>query len=515
MKNKFFNESKNFGLGCMRLPMNGEDIDYAETSKMVDKFLAEGFDYFDTAHGYHSGKSEIAIKKCLTSRHPRESYLLTDKLTGTYFDKEEDIRPLFKSQLEACGVEYFDFYLMHAQTADVFEKFKRCHAYETAFELKKEGKIRHVGLSFHDKASVLDKILTEYPQIEVVQIQLNYVDYDDINIQSRLCYEVCVKHNKPVIIMEPVKGGMLASLHPKAQRIFDEMGDSAASYAIRFAASHDNVFMVLSGMSNMDQLNENISFMKDFKPLTDKEKESVYKVSLTLKSLEVIPCTACKYCIDECPKHISIPHLFADMNAKSRYKDWSSDFYYKMHTKNGGKASECIKCGKCEQACPQHLKVRELLTKVAKEFENVDTLESIPDINEAKRLLSDEIRCAVIKGNKTFLSAKKGIAPLMELIEANEDYVGGIAADRVVGKAAALLYVKLGIKEIYAQTLSKAAVGILEKFGIKFGYDSIVEYIRNRQGDGVCPMEKAVTDVFEPNIAVETLKNTIASMRKG
>ena len=192
---------KNFGFGCMRLPMNGDQVDIAETTRMVDEFLAQGFNYFDTAHGYIGGKSELAMKECLPSRYPREAYSLTDKLTDSYFKTEADIRPFFESQLEACGVDYFDFYLMHAQNADNFKKFKACRAYETAFALKAEGRIRHVGLSFHDRAEVLDQILTEYPQIEVVQIQFNYLDYDDIAVQSRKCYEVCRKHGKPVLVM--------------------------------------------------------------------------------------------------------------------------------------------------------------------------------------------------------------------------------------------------------------------------------------------------------------------------
>lgn len=199
------NIKKNFGFGCMRLPMNGSEVDTEETCRMVDVFLEAGFNYFDTAHGYIQGKSELALKECLTGRYPRDHYILTDKLTDFYFKKEEDIRPFFESQLQACGVDYFDFYLMHAQNAENYKFFKSCHAYENAFALKKEGKIRHVGISFHDTAEVLDRILTEYPEVEVVQIQFNYLDYDDPAVQSRLCYEVCRKHNKPVLVMEPVR----------------------------------------------------------------------------------------------------------------------------------------------------------------------------------------------------------------------------------------------------------------------------------------------------------------------
>ena len=248
---------KNFGFGCMRLPMKDGEVDREETSRMVDTFLGNGFNYFDTAHGYLDGKSELALKDCLTGRYPRDRYLLTNKLTNSFFQKQEDIRPFLESQLEACGVAYFDFYLMHAQNAEVFKYFKECRAYETAFEMKAEGKIRHVGLSFHDRPEVLEQILTEYPQIEIVQIQFNYVDYDNPTVQSRACYEVCRKFGKPVIVMEPVKGGNLVNLPEKAAEILRELhGGSLASYAIRFAAGFPGIMMVLSGMSNLAQMQD-------------------------------------------------------------------------------------------------------------------------------------------------------------------------------------------------------------------------------------------------------------------
>ena len=365
------NIKKNFGFGCMRLPMNGENVDIAQTSRMVDAFLQAGFNYFDTAHGYIQGKSETALRECLTSRYPREQYILTDKLTNFFFKKEEDIRPFFESQLKACGVDYFDFYLMHAQGAEIFEYFKSCRAYETAFALKAEGKIRHVGISFHDRAEVLEQILTEYPEIEVVQIQFNYVDYDDPAVQSRKCYEVCQKFGKPVIVMEPVKGGNLVNLPAEAEAVLDDLhGGSPASYAIRFAASFPGIMMVLSGMSDLAQMNENISFMQDFKPLNEAEFAAVNQVQRIFRDMNLIPCTACRYCIDGCPKHISIPDLFAVMNTKQIYHDWNADYYYdSVHTSKGRRASDCIKCGKCEKACPQHLEIRKLLEDVAKEFE--------------------------------------------------------------------------------------------------------------------------------------------------
>lgn len=361
------------GFGCMRLPMNGQEVDIEHFKKMTDRYIEEGFNYFDTAHGYIDGKSELAIREALTSRYPREAYLLADKLTDSYFEKEEDIRPFFASQLEACGVDYFDFYLMHAQNGENFKKFKQCRAYETAFELKKEGKIRHVGFSFHDKAEVLDQILTEYPEAEFVQIQLNYLDMESASVESRKVYEVCVQHGKPVIAMEPVKGGSLVKLPVTAQKVLDELGGglSNASYAIRFAAGFDQMRLVLSGMSNLEQIEDNMSFMKDFRPLDEREMEAIDKVVKVFNSKNMIPCTACRYCIEEnhCPKEILIPDIFSAYNDKNAFGDWNSDFYYnEVVTLQNGKASDCIKCGKCEKVCPQHLEIRDLLDKAAASF---------------------------------------------------------------------------------------------------------------------------------------------------
>ena len=324
---------QNFGFGCMRLPMKDGQVDIEQMNEMVDTFMADGFCYFDTAHGYLGGKSETALKTCLTDRYPRDSYILTDKLTNFFF--------------------------------------KKARAYETAFELKKEGKIRHVGISFHDKAAVLEQILTEYPQIEVVQIQFNYLDYDDPAVESGKCLEVCRKHGKPVIVMEPVKGGSLVNLPEDAAAVLDALdGGSPASYALRYVAGFDGIRMILSGMSSIEQMQDNLSFMKGAKPLNDTETEAVHKVCEILRSKNLIPCSACRYCTEGCPKQISIPDLFACMNAKTAFHDWNADYYYhEVHTKRGGRASDCIKCGLCEKACSQHLPIRKLLEEVAAEFE--------------------------------------------------------------------------------------------------------------------------------------------------
>ncbi|MBQ7820932.1 MAG: aldo/keto reductase [Clostridia bacterium] len=371
MNNCFENVKKKFGFGCMRLPLleNG-DVDYAAFNKMIDTFLDAGFNYFDTAHGYLDGKSETALRDCLAARYPRESYILTNKLSYPFFNSQEDIRPFFESQLKACGVEYFDFYLMHAQNTAFFKKYKKCRAYETAFELKREGKIKHVGLSFHDKATVLDMILNEYPEIEAVQIQFNYLDYEDPSIEARLCYEVCRKHNKPVIVMEPVKGGSLVNLPDDAKAVLDGLGNgSYASYALRYAAGFDGMEMVLSGMSNMEQLEDNIKSMGNFKPLDETELKAIEKVCSVFRGLDIIPCTACRYCVSDCPMNINIPALFSCMNSKKLYSVYNAPWYYMTMTQDNGKASDCISCGKCERACPQNIEIRKHLREIAAEFE--------------------------------------------------------------------------------------------------------------------------------------------------
>ena len=352
-----------FGFGFMRLPMIDDKVDILRTTQMVDTFLESGFNYFDTAHGYLGGQSEQALKTCLTSRYPRDRYLLTNKLSNNFFETQADIRPLFAKQLEACGVEYFDFYLMHAQSAERFEKYKRARAYETALELKAEGKIRHLGISFHDSPQVLDRILTEYPQIEVVQIQFNYLDYDDPKVQSYGCYEVCCRHGKPVFVMEPVKGGSLVTLPAQAQQILDGLhGGSNASYAIRFAAGFPGVRTVLSGMSTPEQVQENVALMKEFQPLTAQEQAALAQVRSVLRGQGMIPCTGCRYCTEVCPMEIPIPDLFACLNEK--WRTGAAD----TSAIQGGKPGDCLRCGKCEEICPQSLNIRGLMLSVRGEL---------------------------------------------------------------------------------------------------------------------------------------------------
>lgn len=361
---------KNFGFGFMRLPMKDGEVDIEETKMMVDRFMAAGFNYFDTAHGYLETKSEPALRECLTERYDREDYFLVNKLSGMFFDREEDIKPLFEKQLKACGVDYFDMYLMHAQSCNNYDHYRQCRAYETAFELKKEGKVKHVGISFHDSPAFLERILTDYPEIEAVQIQFNYLDYDEPDIESRGCYEVCRRFKKPIIIMEPVKGGNLANLPSEAAKIFSGLaGGSFASYAIRYAAGFDGVMMVLSGMSNIEQMNDNLSFMCDFRPLDQKELEAIEEVRKVLKNSRNIPCTKCRYCTDGCPQRIAIPDLFEVYNNKYVFNNPQAKDRYHFITAGKAKASACIGCGQCEDVCPQHLKIRELLANIVSEFE--------------------------------------------------------------------------------------------------------------------------------------------------
>lgn len=360
---------KNFGFGCMRLPMIEGKIDYVQFKLMIDRFLENGFTYFDTAIVYHQGESEKALRECLVKRYPREKFVFADKLSGVW-EKEEDILPLFNRQLENTGLEYFDYYLMHSQGGWNYPKYKEQHAYEIISKLKEEGKIKHFGISFHDSPEFLEVILKEQPAIEFVQLQFNYLDYDNPNIQARRCYEVARKYGKQVIIMEPVKGGHLVNLSPMADKMLKDLNNgSNASYALRFAGSFDGVFMVLSGMSSIDQMEDNIKTMKEFKKLSKEEMDIIFKVADAIKDENTIPCTGCKYCVDGCPMKINIPEIFKIYNNHKVYSTWGSKEAYNKLTLEKGKASSCIKCGKCEIICPQHLKIRDYLVEVSKDFE--------------------------------------------------------------------------------------------------------------------------------------------------
>ena len=360
---------KNFGFGAMRLPLLGDQVDIAQFTRMVDIFMDAGFNYFDTAHIYINGQSETALRECLVKRYPRESFVLTDKLSSSKFEREEEILPMFQRQLDACGVDYFDFYLIHSVHKGNLGKYEDTGAFEKVLALKEQGKIRHVGMSFHDTAELLDQILSRHPQVEVVQLQFNYLDMESDSIQSRACYEVCRKHNKPVIVMEPVKGGKLAVLPPEAHQVFAQLGGgSDASYAIRYAAGFEGIIMVLSGMSNVAMVEDNCGYMQSFQPLNPQEHQAVLQVRDILLKNAHVDCTGCRYCMEVCPQAIPIPEIFACLEQKRLY-NWVSGRYQQIVEKAGAKAGDCLSCGACENTCPQHLPIRQLLEEAAAAFE--------------------------------------------------------------------------------------------------------------------------------------------------
>lgn len=370
--------SKKLAFGLMRLPLldaaDPTSIDLETVKKMVDCFMDAGCTHFDTAAPYHRNASETAFRECVARRYPREAYTLTNKLSMFAIKSKEEIPSFFDAQLERCGVEYFDYYWLHAMNRERCDEAESLGAFDFILQKKAEGKVRHVGFSFHDKAEALDYILTRHPEMECVQLQLNYIDWEDEKVQARQCYEVCVKHGKPVMVMEPVKGGRLAAVPEEAEKLMREAapGLSDASWAIRFAASLEKVTYVLSGMSTPEQVADNVSYMKDFQPLSPVEQEVVKKAAEIIRSRAYIDCTACRYCVDGCPQKIAIPRYFALVNEVSRYGapvlEEAKERYVHL-CKENGKASDCVQCGQCEGSCPQHLPVIRYLEDAARMLE--------------------------------------------------------------------------------------------------------------------------------------------------
>ena len=369
---------KKLGFGLMRLPLiNGEfdRIDKEMLCSMVDFYLGKGFQYFDTAWFYHNGQSEAAVKECLVSRYPRSSFILADKMPLVLINKEQELEEYFQTQRERCGVEYFDYYLVHDMAGERRETAEKTHVFEFLAEKKAAGLVKHIGFSFHDTADVLEQILSEHTEVDFVQLQLNYLDWENEIIQSRKCYETAKRYGKPVIVMEPVKGGTLAKVPPEAEKLLkeNEPDMSVASWAIRFAASHDNVMLVLSGMSNMEQLQDNLSYMENFKPFTNAEFSFVQKAAEIINESVTIPCTGCSYCINNCPVNIAIPKYFSLYNSDMQEletKAWTAQtMLYGHFAEQFGKASACVGCGQCEKMCPQHIPIREWLKRVAERFE--------------------------------------------------------------------------------------------------------------------------------------------------
>lgn len=371
--------AKKLGFGMMRLPLldanDAGSIDIEQTKEMVDTFIEKGFTYFDTAWMYCKFKSENAVKEALVDRHPRDSYTLATKLHAMYIETKEDRDKVFHEQMEKTGATYFDYYLIHDVNHGNYDKYTKLECFEWLKEKKEQGLVKKMGFSFHDTAEYLDKILTEHPEVEFVQLQLNYVDWNSVDVQSKKCYEVAKKHGKPVIVMEPVKGGTLANVPKEAEALLkgyhSEM--SVSSWAIRFAASLDNVMMVLSGMSNMQQLLDNTGYMANLQPLNEEEHGIIEKVVDVISKNIAVPCTGCSYCTDGCPQNIAIPKYFALYNEQKklvRGEGWKpqKENYIEL-TEKFGKASDCIECGQCESVCPQHLPIIKHLKEVSKTWD--------------------------------------------------------------------------------------------------------------------------------------------------
>lgn len=349
VENLFFSDMKgNFGLGCKSLPMIDDEIDYNQFNRMIDYFLAQGFNYIDVAPGYMNGNAEEAIKKCLVDRYNRDLFVVADKISEENFNSVDDVQNFFENQLKKCGLEYFDFYLMDGQTKKRYKKFQKYRAYETMVAMKNIGYIKHIGISYYGKSDALKMILNEHPEIEFVQFRYNYYDYYDKQVESKKLYEICERYNKPIIAMEPNKGGKLANLPEEAEKILKNNGYmSNASYALRFAGSFPRIAMVLSNMSSVEQVKDNMWFMAGFEPVCNLDMELIVRVTGVLKKLDVIQCTKCRYCVEKrtCRSYINIPMYFAAYNAKKVFPDWDSDSYYDLENKSQGRPSDCIKCG--------------------------------------------------------------------------------------------------------------------------------------------------------------------------
>lgn len=365
--------AKKLGFGLMRLPKLSDGvIDVEQVKTMVDMFMEAGFTYFDTAYVYDGGGSEKAAKAALVDRYPRESYTLATKLNAWSGSPDrESARRQLEISLERTGAGYFDYYLLHALQRATYKVYDDYGLWDFVREAKEKGTVRNVGFSFHADPELLEEVLNTHPDVDFVQLQINYADWENPGVQARRCYEIARSHNKPVVIMEPVKGGALADPVPEVRRILTEADPNAslASWAVRFAASLDGVLTVLSGMSNVAQMADNLSYMKDFRPLSEDEYAVIAKAQAALGSDSSIPCTSCRYCTDGCPAGIPIPDIFHVANRQRGNEAFRGRREYVIATTGKGKASDCLECGQCEAACPQQIDIIKRLRDCAAIFE--------------------------------------------------------------------------------------------------------------------------------------------------
>lgn len=374
-------QEKKLGFGCMRMPLlDSEDntsFNFEKIEKLFDAYLKKGFTYFDVAYTYHGYHAEEAVRKALIERYPRDQFQLATKLPLRDFKDEQDLETIFQEQLDNCGVKYFDFYLLHNMGQNVYSKCCKYQVFDFVQRKKEEGRIHEIGMSFHDTPELLDEILSGYGEyLDFVQLQINYLDWEQPNVQSRKCLEIANKHNKPVTVMEPCKGGLLANVPEDVEKLMkDYQPDAtAASWAMRFAASQKGVSRVLSGMNAMAQVEDNTRIFAEFEPLDEKEYEIIWKVADMINSRTEISCTGCGYCTHGCPKNIAIPQYFSLYNNIMQMQGNASShkaYYFNLGV-NYGKGSECVGCGQCEKACPQHLPIKSYLKKVAEKFETGD-----------------------------------------------------------------------------------------------------------------------------------------------
>ena len=372
MSDYFGKEVPKLGFGLMRLPKRGLGTDIEQTKKMVDLFMEAGFTYFDTAFVYPG--SEAAIKKALVDRYPRESYTLCTKINAFILAPTENAaKKQFYTSLKRTGAGFFDYYLLHAIMKNNYRKYDKFHLWDFVKEQKEKGLIKHFGFSYHAGPELLDQILTEHPEVDFIQLQINYADWENPSVASRANYEVARKHGKSITVMEPVKGGSLANPPKAVKKLFDDYHPdmSYASWAIRFVASLDGIITVLSGMSNIEQMKDNLSYMKNFQPLNEEEQRIIQQAQRIIGHSSTVQCTACHYCTEGCPKQIRIPDIFAAMNKQlGNGQAAEAKNAYAQAISNGSSASACIGCKQCERACPQHLEITEYLRQAAKMFEN-------------------------------------------------------------------------------------------------------------------------------------------------